>query len=434
MLRRHSPPEYRLGIPCSNERYLIGIDGVVTDDKGNAHKAYLSAGRYKILLNLWEGYKEYDFALLIAICYKSIRIPQERYKDLDVLFADNDETNFHPENLIWKFPDGGIESETFAGFYYIPHFSKYVISKEGIIRNARTGNEVKSFQEERYTIFRIYPDTGMFTSIGRHRLMALTFLPYPNNVSALVVNHKNGKPSEDWIDNLEWVTRARNNQHAYETGLMCLGKEILVKFCETGEVKEFKGRSECARFFNLNRSTVSYRLHAKDQPLYPGNLLFKYKSDKTPWREVTEFTTKGLNSGTPVAVKARDIFTGEIKAYSSQKEASFETAVPHMTINSAVSNSNLGPNSGYDFKKADDNSDWRQYDSDQLEFFRTHSFIKPTLRDGFYVEDTVTGQRKRFFLPEEAGVFVGVGSSMISHALRNKSLMQKRYRVYKKGL
>lgn len=47
-----------------------------------------------------------------------------------------------------------------------------------------------------------------------HRLMAMLFIPNPDNKSE--INHKNGNRQDNRIENLEWVTRNENIQHAYD--------------------------------------------------------------------------------------------------------------------------------------------------------------------------------------------------------------------------
>jgi hypothetical protein len=50
-----------------------------------------------------------------------------------------------------------------------------------------------------------------------HRLIAIAFIPNPNNFPE--VNHIDGNPLNNGIDNLEWCTHQHNMQHAWDTGL-----------------------------------------------------------------------------------------------------------------------------------------------------------------------------------------------------------------------
>lgn len=58
---------------------------------------------------------------------------------------------------------------------------------------------------------------SMIKKFKVHRLVALTYIPNPDN--KITVNHKDGNKLNNCINNLEWATQAENNQHARNTKL-----------------------------------------------------------------------------------------------------------------------------------------------------------------------------------------------------------------------
>lgn len=55
------------------------------------------------------------------------------------------------------------------------------------------------------------------TNVLLHVLLAECFIDNPKKLA--VVNHKDGNPLNNRLDNLEWSTQANNVKHAYDTGL-----------------------------------------------------------------------------------------------------------------------------------------------------------------------------------------------------------------------
>lgn len=101
-----------------------------------------------------------------------------------------------------------------------------------------------------------------------HRLVAMHFLPNPNNLPE--VNHKDGNKSNNRASNLEWCTRQYNIRHAHDTGLkvnkgnrrIFTNEDIaVIKSCFNEGITNV----EIARKFNCHHSTISYIRHGKRQ-------------------------------------------------------------------------------------------------------------------------------------------------------------------------
>lgn len=96
-----------------------------------------------------------------------------------------------------------------------------------------------------------------------HRLVAFTFIPNPDERPE--VNHKNGVKSDNRIDNLEWMGRGANIDHAVETGLIRNKGELNPAAKLTGaQVMQIKELSryclhpnELARAFNVKPGTIT---------------------------------------------------------------------------------------------------------------------------------------------------------------------------------
>lgn len=83
----------------------------------------------------------------------------------------------------------------------------YEVSNLGNVRNKKTGRILKPSTSEGG-----YKQVGIFNkSKAVHRLVALAFIPNPENKGA--VNHISKNTSDNRVCNLEWTTTAENNAH-----------------------------------------------------------------------------------------------------------------------------------------------------------------------------------------------------------------------------
>lgn len=90
----------------------------------------------------------------------------------------------------------------------------YEINEHGYIRNCKTERQLMgSINSYGYRVVTLVKG-GKRKDCKLHRLLAMTFIPNPNNY--LCVNHIDGNKLNNSIDNLEWCTHGMNNKHARE--------------------------------------------------------------------------------------------------------------------------------------------------------------------------------------------------------------------------
>ena len=130
--------------------------------------------------------------------------------------------------------------------------SKYEVSTRGNVRHAITKIQ-KRFDIEKLksTKTRI-----RFNGQYLHRLIALTFIPNPEDLKE--VNHKDGNPYNNCVANLEWINRENNMKHFHANNKFTSKhmRRILLINAHSAEVERtFNCLEECITVMNL---TVSY--------------------------------------------------------------------------------------------------------------------------------------------------------------------------------
>ena len=99
----------------------------------------------------------------------------------------------------------------------IEEFPGYFISSCGRIYSTKR-NKLLNPQRHKQGYLQIHlSKDGIKCYRTLHRLVALTFIPNPNNFKT--VNHKNGIKSDNRVENLEWASQSQNNIHAFQKGL-----------------------------------------------------------------------------------------------------------------------------------------------------------------------------------------------------------------------
>jgi len=91
----------------------------------------------------------------------------------------------------------------------------YLVSNLGNVK--RVSKNLKKTKQDGREIVNLCAN-GKPKRIHVHRLVAKSFIKNPENKGT--VNHKNGIKTDNYVDNLEWMTRIENTKHGWENGLL----------------------------------------------------------------------------------------------------------------------------------------------------------------------------------------------------------------------
>ncbi len=138
-----------------------------------------------------------------------------------------------------------IEGEEFG---YFPDYPNYKIFKNGNILNINKNKFQKIYDlEHGYKSVYLYNGIKNKTYL-HHRVMAITFLPNPNNYP--IINHKDSNPANNNLDNLEWCDYSYNEKYAYKFN----GKVNP----QQGKVGKLNWKSKPINQFDMQGNFVAY--------------------------------------------------------------------------------------------------------------------------------------------------------------------------------
>lgn len=126
------------------------------------------------------------------------------------------------------------------------HFKQKLLKKH--IEKGKKSN----IKDRYYTAF---SKDGKRVRFYIHRLVAEHFIRKPKSNEQ--INHLDGNPLNNYVDNLEWVTAAENMRHAFDNKLIKTEKPVRQIDKVTGKViKVHRSESEACRNMGVSQTKV----------------------------------------------------------------------------------------------------------------------------------------------------------------------------------
>ena len=176
----------------------------------------------------------------------------------------------------------------YEGIYEVSSFGK-VRTKEGKITESNhhglrlwKSRILKQKNSKGYKKVSLYKNKRR-RDLYVHRLVAMAFLRKPRGKD--LVNHIDGRTTNNRADNLEWCNHKENLIHAYETGLNKCPVKVALSDRRSGKILEFYSMGEASRFLGRNPGYVSACL-LRGKTEVDGYIIIKQEDQKNVRKKV----------------------------------------------------------------------------------------------------------------------------------------------------
>lgn len=92
-----------------------------------------------------------------------------------------------------------------------------------------------------------------------HRLVAFAFITN-DDITKDCINHIDGNPKNNHVENLEWCSRLENNRHAFENELIQVSHKVVLVRTEDKKEFRFNSKAQASHFLGRNHGYLSFIL------------------------------------------------------------------------------------------------------------------------------------------------------------------------------
>src|SRR6185503_17756921 len=310
-----------------------------------------------------------------------------------------------------------VESIGFPGYYEIPGFSfRYAIDREGRVINKLTRKVLSgSVNSKGYCHYRLIANDLLVLTIGRHRLLAFVFKHPGVSLKGLVVNHLNGIPGDDRLNNLEWTTHKGNIEHAGMLGLTTKCIPVSVRDIDTGVVIKFPSIVECARHFGVTKDTINWRVKVGEAKLFPDRKQYRTTRADDPWISPGNMVDEKVEFGRSRCILLRYLDSETVVVFPQLQQLASHLGVSPATITLWLNQPNQPVLPGcIQIKLASDQTPWRTIADPRLELENY------TGKKSVVVTKTATGESKIFDSAVECARSMGILPTTLNLRLKSK--------------
>lgn len=249
--------------------------------------------------------------------------------------------------------------------YIIPNINNYLISKSGDLFSIKNKKFIKAIETGRgYKHFILFIN-GRRKAYFRHKLLAMTFIPNPQNKPE--IDHINGVPGDDRLENLRWVTRKENVNYWHKEQRNSLRKPLIIRDLVKNEDFEFKNHLAAAKYLNVHRYEILRRLNCKFGVVFKDKTQIKWLNDKRDLPKIKDIDNAIKEHQRANQVKMYNHLTKEYKEFDKMSDAANFLNVTSSTLTTKINyRINKIFSSGWEVKHMNDKSDWTNINPNKL--------------------------------------------------------------------